>query len=105
MICVAKKYPFEKGKSEKIYNAGTSFERLQIDILGPFPVSSSGCDGIAIVTHAMLCALSARALSVRALDSSGAKISHATIFTSLKIKHFKQQMSYFLVREIRLYRV
>jgi len=42
MICVAKKGPSGKGKSElQIYNAGTPFKKLQMDILGPFPVSVS----------------------------------------------------------------
>ncbi|KAL6419486.1 hypothetical protein ACFW04_011371 [Cataglyphis niger] len=36
-ICITKKGPFDKGKSEmQIYNAGISFERVQMDILGPF---------------------------------------------------------------------
>jgi len=37
MVYVAKKGLFEKGKSElRIYNTGTPFERLQMDILGFF---------------------------------------------------------------------
>jgi len=43
LICVAKKGPSEKGRSElRIYNAEMPFEMLQMDILGPFPVSASG---------------------------------------------------------------
>jgi len=43
LVCVAKKGPSEKGRSElQIYNAGTPFERLQMDILGPFPISNLG---------------------------------------------------------------
>jgi len=43
IICVAKKGPFEKGKSElRIYNAGTPFERLQMDVHVLFLVSSLG---------------------------------------------------------------
>lgn len=42
-ICVAKKGPSEKGKSPmQIYNVGTPFERVQMDILGPLPCSSEG---------------------------------------------------------------
>jgi len=50
-ICVAKKGPTEKGKSElQIYNAGTPFERLQMDILGPFPISTLGNKYLLVVT-------------------------------------------------------
>jgi len=50
-ICVAKKGPTEKGKSElQIYNAGMPFERLQMDILGPFPVSTLGNKYLLVVT-------------------------------------------------------
>jgi len=43
LVCVAKKGPSEKGRSElRIYNAGTPFEWLQMNILDPFPVSVSG---------------------------------------------------------------
>jgi len=43
MECVVKKGPPDKGKSPmQIYNVGTPFERLQMDILGPFPSSVSG---------------------------------------------------------------
>jgi len=50
-ICVAKKGPSEKGKSElQIYNAGIPFERLQMDILGPFPVSTLGNRYLLVVT-------------------------------------------------------
>jgi len=42
-ICIAKKGPSGKGKSEmQIYDTGSPFERLQMDILGPFPTSTSG---------------------------------------------------------------
>jgi len=38
----AKNRPSGKGKSPlQIYNVGTLFERVQMDILGPFPISSS----------------------------------------------------------------
>ena len=41
--CVAKKGPLGKGKSPmEIYNVGAPFERIQVDILGPLPTSSSG---------------------------------------------------------------
>jgi len=37
MVCVAKKGPPNKEKSPmQIFNAGVPFEKLQIDILGPF---------------------------------------------------------------------
>lgn len=42
-ICVAKKGPSDKGRAEmKIFNAGAPFDRLQMDILGPFPISFAG---------------------------------------------------------------
>lgn len=42
-ICVARKGPIGKGKSPlQVYNVGAPFERLQVDILGPLPTSSSG---------------------------------------------------------------
>lgn len=42
-ICVARKGPSSKGKSSlQVYNVGCPFERLQVDILGPLPVSSAG---------------------------------------------------------------
>ena len=42
-VCVARKGPIGKGKSPlEIYNVGAPFERIQVDILGPLPVSSSG---------------------------------------------------------------
>jgi len=41
--CNAKNGPSGKGKSPlQIYNVGTPFERVQMDILGPLPISSSG---------------------------------------------------------------
>jgi len=43
VVCVAKIGPSEKKKSElQIYNSGSPFERLQMDILDPFPISSLG---------------------------------------------------------------
>jgi len=51
LVCVAKKGPSEKGRSKlQIYNAGTPFERLQMDILGPFPVSVSGNKYLLVVS-------------------------------------------------------
>jgi len=42
-ICISRKGPSGKGKSPlQIYNVGIPFERVQIDILGPFPKTSSG---------------------------------------------------------------
>jgi len=42
-VCVAKKGPSDKGKSElQLYNVGGPFERVQMDILGPFPTSYKG---------------------------------------------------------------
>ena len=42
-VCVAKKGPSSKGKSPlQIYNVGTPFQRVQMDILGPLPRTSSG---------------------------------------------------------------
>lgn len=50
-VCVAKKGPFDKGKSElRIYNAGVPFERVQMDILGPFPTSSTGNKYLLVVS-------------------------------------------------------
>lgn len=40
-VCIAKRGPSDKGDSLQIYNAGSPFERLQMDILGPFLSSSS----------------------------------------------------------------
>jgi len=52
MICVAKKGPSEKGRSElRIYNAGTPFERLQMDIFGRFPVSASGNRYLLVISN------------------------------------------------------
>jgi len=37
-ICVSRKGPSGKGKSPlQIYNVGVPFERVQMDVLGPFP--------------------------------------------------------------------
>lgn len=42
-ICVARKGPLEKRKSPiQVYNMGAPFERVQMDILGPLPTTSSG---------------------------------------------------------------
>ncbi|KMQ86489.1 krab-a domain-containing protein [Lasius niger] len=42
-VCVSKKGPTGKGKSPmQIYNVGNPFERIQMDILGPLPITSSG---------------------------------------------------------------
>ena len=42
-ICVAKKGPPNQGKSPlQIYNVGAPFERIQMDILGPLPLTFSG---------------------------------------------------------------
>jgi hypothetical protein len=48
---VAKKDPFKKGKSElQIYNTGSPFERLQMDILGPFLSSFLGNKYLLVIT-------------------------------------------------------
>lgn len=42
-ICISKKGPIGKGKSPmQIYNVGNPFQRVQMDILGPLPTTSSG---------------------------------------------------------------
>jgi len=42
-VCTARKGPSDKGKSElQLYNVGGPFERVQMDILGPFLVSYKG---------------------------------------------------------------
>jgi hypothetical protein len=42
-ICVSRKGPTGKGKSPlQIYNVGTPFERIQVDVLGRLPTTSSG---------------------------------------------------------------
>ncbi|KMQ86926.1 integrase core domain protein [Lasius niger] len=42
-ICVARKGPVGKGKSPlQIYNVGTPLERVQMDILGPLPLTKLG---------------------------------------------------------------
>ena len=41
--CTAKKGPKEKGRGPfKIYNFGSPFERVALDIVGPLPKSSNG---------------------------------------------------------------
>lgn len=42
-VCISKKGPSNKGKSPlQVYNVGTPFERLQMDVLGPLPLTSCG---------------------------------------------------------------
>ncbi|XP_018362821.1 PREDICTED: uncharacterized protein LOC108761002 [Trachymyrmex cornetzi] len=42
-VCSARKGPPKKGKSPlQVYNVGAPFERVQMDVLGPLPVTSSG---------------------------------------------------------------
>lgn len=42
-VCLARKGPSDKGKSPfQIYNVGIPFERIQMDILGPLPLSNKG---------------------------------------------------------------
>jgi len=42
-VCLARRGPAGKGKSPlQIYNVGTPFERIQMDILEPFPLTVSG---------------------------------------------------------------
>ena len=42
-VCVAKKGPSDKGHNQmRIYNMGLPFQRVKMDILGPFPISSLG---------------------------------------------------------------
>ncbi|KAL6433637.1 hypothetical protein ACFW04_006618 [Cataglyphis niger] len=42
-VCIAKKGSSDKERSEmQIYNARVPFERIQVDVVGPFPTSSSG---------------------------------------------------------------
>lgn len=49
--CVAKAGPPDKGKHAfQIYNSGVPFERLQADILGPFPRSKKGNRYLLVVT-------------------------------------------------------
>lgn len=49
--CVAKAGPSDKGKHPmQIYNSGAPFERLQADILGPFPRSTKGNRYLLVVT-------------------------------------------------------
>jgi len=42
VLSIAKKDSSRKRKSELIYNSGSPFERLQMDILGPFSISFLG---------------------------------------------------------------
>lgn len=49
-ICVSKKGPPEKGKSPlQIFNVGTPFSRVQMDILGPLPTTSKGNKYLVVV--------------------------------------------------------
>lgn len=42
-VCISRKGPTGKGKSPmQVYNVGNPFERIQMDILGPLPITSSG---------------------------------------------------------------
>lgn len=41
-VCVAKKDPSGKGRSMQVYDSGSPFERVQMDILGPLPMSTTG---------------------------------------------------------------
>ena len=50
-VCIAKKGPSNKGDNQmKIYNVGLPFERVQMDILGPFPMSSLRNGYLLVVT-------------------------------------------------------
>jgi hypothetical protein len=54
-VCLAKKSPSDKGKSSlQIYNAGAPFERIQLDILGPLPISSSGNRYLLVITDCFI---------------------------------------------------
>ncbi|RLU16500.1 hypothetical protein DMN91_010568 [Ooceraea biroi] len=49
-ICIAKKGLSEKGKSPlQVYNVGAPFERIQVDILGPLPMSYAGSRYLLVV--------------------------------------------------------
>ncbi|XP_020298020.1 uncharacterized protein LOC109862393, partial [Pseudomyrmex gracilis] len=51
-VCVAKKGPADKGKSPlQVFNAGAPFEKLQMDILGPFSAFSSGNRYLLVVVN------------------------------------------------------
>ena len=50
-VCIAKKGPSDKGYNQmRIYNVELPFETVQIDILGPFPISSLGNRYLLVVT-------------------------------------------------------
>jgi len=50
---MARKGPSDKGKfSLQIFNAGIPSERVQMDVLGPFPTSTSGNKYIMMITKA-----------------------------------------------------
>lgn len=41
--CIAKKGPSGKGRSPlQVHNVGSPFERILVDILGPFPATNTG---------------------------------------------------------------
>jgi len=49
-VCLARRGPTGKGKSPlQVYNVGVPFERVQIDILGPLPLTVSGNKYLLIV--------------------------------------------------------
>lgn len=49
---MAKKGPLEKGKSlMQIYNVEALFERVQMDVLVPFPTTSSGNRYILVIIY------------------------------------------------------
>jgi len=55
VVCVAKRGPSEKGKSElQIYNSDSPFERLQMNIFGPFLVSSSGNKYLLVISDCFI---------------------------------------------------
>ena len=50
-VCISKKGPSDKGHNQmRIYNVGLPFERVQVDIFGPFPISSLGNRYLLVVT-------------------------------------------------------
>lgn len=51
VVCIAKAGPSGKGKSPlQIYNVGTPFDRVQMDILGPLPMTFSDNKYLLVVT-------------------------------------------------------
>ncbi|KAL6421167.1 hypothetical protein ACFW04_013729 [Cataglyphis niger] len=54
-VCIAKRGPSDKGRSEmQIYNAGVPFERVQLDVVDPFPMSSSGNKYLLVITDCFI---------------------------------------------------